>query len=330
MVNFRFHLVSVIAVFLALGLGVVMGSTVVDQAIVDRLDREIDDVRAESAARRAENQRLDEELRRTQEFVADSSGFVVEGRLAGVPVVVLAEEGVDGDVVNEAVAMLRTAGAEVPGVFRLDESWTLVDDGAVTALGEVVDAGGAAATVRAAGIEALVDRLGGRQRGPARPTTTTSTAAGAAPTSVPADAEPDVLGALADAGFLGIDGADADDLAVFPPRPARVVVVTGTTSRLVESGITAEVARAFAEADVPTAVTEVFVARDEDGALARGDAVAPVRDDDDLRDAVTTADHLDLVQGRVATVLALEDLPGVVGHYGYGDGAQRALPAPAP
>jgi len=39
MINFRFHLVSLIAVFLALGLGILVGSTVVDQVIVDRLDR---------------------------------------------------------------------------------------------------------------------------------------------------------------------------------------------------------------------------------------------------------------------------------------------------
>ena len=32
MINFRFHLVSLIAVFLALALGVVMGATVIDRA----------------------------------------------------------------------------------------------------------------------------------------------------------------------------------------------------------------------------------------------------------------------------------------------------------
>ena len=31
MINFRFHVVSIVAVFLALALGVVMGSTVVDR-----------------------------------------------------------------------------------------------------------------------------------------------------------------------------------------------------------------------------------------------------------------------------------------------------------
>ena len=38
MVTFRFYLVSLVAVFLALAMGVVVGSTLIDRAIVDRLD----------------------------------------------------------------------------------------------------------------------------------------------------------------------------------------------------------------------------------------------------------------------------------------------------
>ena len=44
MINFRFHLVSLVAVFLALGLGILVGSTVIDQGIVNRLDSEINHV----------------------------------------------------------------------------------------------------------------------------------------------------------------------------------------------------------------------------------------------------------------------------------------------
>ena len=37
MISFRYHLVTIVAVFLALGLGVLAGTTVLDQALVDRL-----------------------------------------------------------------------------------------------------------------------------------------------------------------------------------------------------------------------------------------------------------------------------------------------------
>ena len=60
MINFRFHLVSLIAVFLALGLGILVGSTVVDQGIVNRLDSEINSVRKENSAREATSKQLHE------------------------------------------------------------------------------------------------------------------------------------------------------------------------------------------------------------------------------------------------------------------------------
>ena len=56
MINFRFHLVSLIAVFLALGLGILVGSTVIDQGIVNRLDSEINNVRKENKAARGHEQ----------------------------------------------------------------------------------------------------------------------------------------------------------------------------------------------------------------------------------------------------------------------------------
>ena len=43
MINFRFHLISLIAVFLALAVGVVMGYSVLGQPTVDTLQGRVDD-----------------------------------------------------------------------------------------------------------------------------------------------------------------------------------------------------------------------------------------------------------------------------------------------
>ena len=51
MINFRFHLASLIAVFLALAIGIVMGSTVVKEATVKGLRSEIHRVERSSNAR---------------------------------------------------------------------------------------------------------------------------------------------------------------------------------------------------------------------------------------------------------------------------------------
>ncbi len=42
MINFRYHIVSLIAVFLALGIGLVLGTTFLDDATIDGLERQLD------------------------------------------------------------------------------------------------------------------------------------------------------------------------------------------------------------------------------------------------------------------------------------------------
>src|SRR5262249_42003663 len=116
MVNFRFHIVSLIAVFLALGLGILVGSTVVDQVIVDRLDREIKSVRHDSTQANAENSKLKQQVSQDEDFLKKSAPFAVEQRLQDVPIAVIAERGVSSDSAKQMVTLLREAGAVVPGV----------------------------------------------------------------------------------------------------------------------------------------------------------------------------------------------------------------------
>jgi hypothetical protein len=60
----------------------------------------------------------------------------------------------------------------------------------------------------------------------------------------------------------------------------------------------------------------------------RGTWIAPIRNDDQLKTQVSTIDDVDLVQGRVASALALAVLArGVVGAYGIGAGAASTVPA---
>ena len=309
MVNFRFHIISLIAVFLALGLGVLMGSTVLDDQIVDRLDREISDVRNESSARKAENDRLKDELERAEAYMRDAAAFTVAGRLPSVPVAVFAERGVDGRVVDDTVAMLEDAGAVAPAIYWLEEPWQLRDSEEVNALKEASGATGNAADVRAEALDELVERL-------TQPIDTT-----ALPTT-------DILASLRDAGFVGVDGDEAA-VAVFPDRAASAILITGPDSRLNGSDVTVEMARTFAADGVPAVVAEAYVDRDEPDAPDRGESVAAVRSDEELSAEVSTLDDLELVQGQVTAVIALEGTAdGIVGHYGYGGGATRSVPTP--
>ena len=55
MISFRFHVVSITAIFLAIAVGVVVGSTYVDQLTVDQLRNRIETVEDRADAAREEN-----------------------------------------------------------------------------------------------------------------------------------------------------------------------------------------------------------------------------------------------------------------------------------
>ena len=58
MLTFRYHLVTLVAVFLALAIGVVVGSTFVGPAVVESLQNQVEDVSRTLDQRKAANDRL--------------------------------------------------------------------------------------------------------------------------------------------------------------------------------------------------------------------------------------------------------------------------------
>ncbi|MGZ4689647.1 MAG: copper transporter [Acidimicrobiia bacterium] len=306
MINFRFHIASLIAVFLALALGVVMGSTVIDRAIVAGLRDRINHVEDNADKVRADNDRLRSQLRNLNDYANQSASYTVESQLTDQPVAIVAERGVDEDKVNTQAALLRQAGAVVPGVLWLESGWNLGDaksaDAMRAALGSTTRGDKA---LRDEAIAALARRL---TQGAAVP------------------GQPDVLDALAKAGFVTLEGIGKADVSAadFPGSGARALLIGGPQSAITAENATRDLTRALVGAKALTAVGEL----DPDNATNRGAWLASVRNDDQLKAVVSTIDDVDLVQGRVAAALALAGLGrGVVGSYGYGAGAQQSVPA---
>ena len=69
MLNLRYHIVSLVAVFLALGIGVIVGVTVINHGIVDQLQKRLDGVEASDRKTRSDNDRLSNQLRTWDRFV---------------------------------------------------------------------------------------------------------------------------------------------------------------------------------------------------------------------------------------------------------------------
>src|ERR1700730_14628256 len=171
MINFRFHLVSLIAVFLALGLGILVGSSVVDRAIVDNLEREINNVKNDSKQAKADLKVRDDTLSKLDEYVKKSSAYAVDQRLIDVPVAIVAERGVDAGITKATLTMLQAAGADVSGVFWLTGKWRLDNADDLAKLQNAAHVAGNNATARAGALQLLARRLAqpqstGRRRTP--------------------------------------------------------------------------------------------------------------------------------------------------------------------
>jgi hypothetical protein len=318
-INFRYHLVSIVAVFLALGIGIIMGTAVIDRAVVDRLERQqdglrrdIDDVRSENAQLRSE---LSDERETSQKLADEGSQRLLDGALNATPVLVVGVRDVETKGLKDLLTLLTRAQADYRGTlwltgrFRLDDADERKD--LAESLGMRPDA--SAASLRTAAIGRLADAL--------RPTT-----------SPDPDAAADVLPALREAGFLDYDapeGVPPDSFAAFASG-TRVLVMSGFDPPIADRLLMVPFARSLVEARIDRPAAPVLAASGAPAETADADTfIGPLRRDNDIGDRLSTVDDIDDFAGRVASVLALADLGvGRFGHFGRGPGAQRLLPAP--
>ena len=116
MIDFRYHLVSIVAVFLALAIGIVIGSTsVLKGAVLSGLQKTSAAEKSRIDSLYAQNGQLKQQLNAAQSFASASEHVLLDGLLAGQRVVLVEAPGAPGSVVNGVQNALTTAGATVTG-----------------------------------------------------------------------------------------------------------------------------------------------------------------------------------------------------------------------
>src|SRR5919106_3558324 len=143
MINFRFHIVSLTAVLLALGVGLVLGTTFLDDATVDQLENQLDGL--ENDLDRA-NARNDEQQARLSSFEDEADELALQlgerlydGELRNVPVLVVTTQGIDEEWINGVMVSLAQADADLVGVWWLSDKLVLDDESDVADLSTALD-----------------------------------------------------------------------------------------------------------------------------------------------------------------------------------------------
>jgi hypothetical protein len=106
---FRYHLLTMIGIFLALGVGIAIGTSFVQGPLVEQQTRRLDDLRNQY-----NNQVLvaQESLRAYNEFMAAIGPRLTQGRLAGLRIAIV-QTGDYPDTVRKTRDALEQAGAKV-------------------------------------------------------------------------------------------------------------------------------------------------------------------------------------------------------------------------
>lgn len=120
MISLRQHIFSLVAVFVALAIGIAAGSTVVRGPLLDSTRSRLESAEELIEQERAENDVLAAELAQLDALGEDGPAQLLAGRLTGSAVVLVVAGDVDGDVVAGVLRALAVASDGFVGEVRID------------------------------------------------------------------------------------------------------------------------------------------------------------------------------------------------------------------
>lgn len=300
MISLRQHVISIAAIFLALAIGVVLGSSVLSNGLLSGLSDDKDRLQDQVQDLQGTVNQQGLQLEAADGFDSAIAGRVVGGALDDRTVVVFTTPSADGSDVDDAVGLVAAAGGTVTGRVGLTEDFVTADgaDRLRSSVANVVPAGMQLSTAAVGPGSVAGDLLGGVLQ--LDPET-------ARPQSTPAERDL-ALQTLRSGGFITYDDGEVE-----PGQLALVVTGSGDGN----SG--AIVARFAAAVDARGA--GAVLAGAADSAQGNG-AVAVARSDAAIAQHLSTVDNIERSAGRITSVLALQsELDGRTGQYGVGPGA---------
>jgi hypothetical protein len=297
-INFRYHVVSLTAVFFALAIGLVVGTAALNGPAVDSLRAQVNTLGQEKQALRDQVNHLNADVEAREQFAEQAAAELLANKLTGTSVLIVSTPS-GGEFVEGAAEMLVLAGATISGRVGLTDSFL---DPARN--DELLDLAHTAQPASVTGT--LPTNSDGVE-------SATALLAAVLVERTPALAEADrraVLEAFGDRDLI----TGGEDVTT----PAEAVVLlsgppfTGNESARRNAAVVTVVAQFDRAGSVMVAAN---------GDTGAGNVVAEVRGDPALQQTVSTVDNLPTPQGRVVLAWGLANqLAGTVRHLGLGSG----------
>jgi copper transport outer membrane protein MctB len=308
-INFRYHVVSLTAVFLALAIGLVVGTAALNGPVADSLKNQVTALSKDNSNYRDQANQYRDELNRTQDFATELAPTLLAGRLAGRKLLLVALPG-SQDYVDLVKSMLTLAGATITAKVTVQDKF--FDPSNNTELLGLAERGSQPTApvtglpLNSDGVEtsSALLALALLQQRTLEVTENDLTA---------------VLTAYTQQGYISVDknplpGAEATVIVSgLPP-------VDADAPKKTQSAVT--FANQFGKAK-PLVVSG--------NGVGDGNLVSEIRKDPKLVRTISTVDNGTTNQGQVATAMAVVErvVQGKVGQYGVSAGSTSQVPKPA-
>jgi len=118
-ISFRYHLVSIIAVFLALALGIVVGTTALNGPITKDLRHQVDALKSDRNSLSDQVKQLQSQVGNGEKFGAMYGAQIVHGTLHEANVLIIGMPGASSQVKDGLATEIAAAGGKVTGRLQL-------------------------------------------------------------------------------------------------------------------------------------------------------------------------------------------------------------------
>jgi Copper transport outer membrane protein, MctB len=320
-IDFRYHLVSIVAVFLALAIGIVLGSTELQGTTLDALRSSSNSLNNQLSAARGQLKSAEQLANASDTFLRTAEPKLVNGMLPGDKIVLVTEPGAPSSIITGIKQAAGLAGATVTGTVALEPKFNDVSGASQSTLNTInvqLASTDGAALAPATDSDTVYQQQAAQLIASAILDPTADAVGG-----LTAPEAQLLLQAYAQQGYLAVSGAVTD-------RATLAVLVTPQTAPADGASDPANqvllaVAQEFAAASAATLVTGSV-----GGSAGSGSAMSVLRGSS-VSSQVSSVDNADTTLGQISSVWALaSQLAGrTPNSYGI-SGASAVSPVPLP